>query len=77
MNVPEALTPEHELVLMLREIVGPGRPGYPTVLEYYHDIDACELPENCGHCRMVRKARALLERLDAENIAARGAEGRP
>lgn len=68
---------ERELSEMLREIVGPGRPGYPTVLEYYHDVDACELPENCGHCRMVRKARAFLEWLDAENITARGAESHP
>lgn len=68
---------ERELSEMLHEIVGPGKPGYPTVLEYYHDVDACELPENCGHCRMVRKARALLEGPDAENIMARGAEGRP
>lgn len=64
MNDHRTSTGEQELRDMLREVVGPGRPGYPTVLEYYHDIDTCELPENCGHCLMVRKARALLERLD-------------
>jgi hypothetical protein len=60
-------TAERELRDALLEIAGPGKVGYPTVLEYYHDIDTCELPENCGHCVMVKRARALLERFDCAN----------
>ncbi len=69
-------TSERDLIEMLREIVGPGKPGYPTVLDYYHDVDACELPENCGHCRLVRKARELLRRIDSEKDHG-GDRGRP
>ncbi len=68
-------TSERELSEMLREIVGPGKAGCPKVLEYYHDVDACELPDNCGHCRLVRKARGLLEPFDAERTVIQFSEG--
>jgi hypothetical protein len=35
-----------------------------SIMVYYHDVDTCEMPDNCGHCRAVRRA---LECLDADS----------
>jgi hypothetical protein len=52
-----------DMLAALREIVNPGPVGYPSVLEYYHDMNTCECPSACAHCVMVNKARAILGRV--------------
>jgi hypothetical protein len=31
-----------------------------SIMAYYHDVDACEMPTNCGHCVAVRRALECL-----------------
>jgi len=37
-----------------------GRPGRPSLLDYYHDGETCENPECCGHCILVVDAKAAI-----------------
>jgi hypothetical protein len=40
---------------LLRLIIGPGRPGSPSLLERYHNHETCEMPDNCGHCILLKE----------------------
>ena len=44
--------------------------GLMTIAAMYHkgeapgDLDACENPDNCGHCLAMRAARSAIEKAD-------------
>ena len=44
--------------------------GCLEIMSYYHKterghLDSCEIPENCGHCKAVRVARAAIAKTEA------------
>lgn len=56
-----------KLLEALKAIVGPGPTGYPTFLEYYHDVDKCEEHDICAHCQAVMAARAVIKEVESGN----------
>ncbi len=48
------------LLTALRVFVD-SKPGVPAFLEYYHDMTACENPDNCAHCQAVNQAKAAID----------------
>jgi hypothetical protein len=55
-----------ELLAFIQKHFLPGKVGFATILELYHDTNACEAPECCGHCLMVKEARELLNKAEGK-----------